>query len=74
VRRTIDHNFGTSLGGGVESDGTTSLDRVLIEHNRAATGGGVFVEAGTVTATHSVIRANTPDNCSPAGSVPGCVG
>jgi hypothetical protein len=29
---------------------------------------------GTMTQVHSTVRNNTPDNCAPPGSVPGCIG
>ncbi len=75
VRSTIDHNLSGANGGGISNPGTTSLFRTLVEHNSAAgTGGGVFdLAPGAVTSTLSVIRLNTPNNCSPAGVVPGCV-
>ncbi len=74
-RTTIDHNFGVNLGGGIQVFGPTTIDRVLIEHNRAGgNGGGILVQSDTVTATNSIVKDNTPNNCSPAGSVAGCVG
>jgi hypothetical protein len=66
---------GFSNGGGVFNFGTTSLDRTVVVRNRAASGGGVFnTVPGTVGLRHSFIGANTPNNCAPAGAVPGCAG
>jgi hypothetical protein len=46
----------------------------IITGNSAFSGGGIF-NGGTVTgATATNITDNTPDNCAPSGSVPGCVG
>ncbi len=67
VQTTIDHNTATINGGGVFNAGTTSLIRTLVVRNRAVLGGGVF---GPVTIRGSIIRGNTPDNCSPVN--PAC--
>jgi hypothetical protein len=75
IQSTIDHNFAAGDGGGILNSGTTSLQRTLVVRNRAGgSGGGVFQNGGTFTVRRSVIRANTPDNCAPANSVPGCTG
>ncbi|MFJ8165856.1 hypothetical protein ACIRBY_33745 [Streptomyces sp. NPDC096136] len=66
---------GTSQGGGVYSAvGSTTLTRGSVTDNRAAEGGGIFKESGTVTLNDTPVRGNHPDNCAPAGSVPGCAG
>jgi hypothetical protein len=39
-----------------------------------AEGGGIFFESGAVTLDRSKITANSPDNCAPPGTVPGCTG
>jgi hypothetical protein len=67
IQSTIDHNVATGNGGGVLNAGSTSIERTKIVRNSAASGGGVF---GPVTASGSIVRGNTPDNCVPAG--PGC--
>jgi hypothetical protein len=75
IQSTIDHNFTAGGGGGILNSGTTSLDHTLVLHNRADMGGGgVQRTGGTVTVRRSIIRANTPDNCAPVNSVPGCTG
>lgn len=78
IQSTIDRNTAGVDGGGVfnASDGRLILNRTLIDRNTAASGGGVF-NAGVpsrVTLFTSSIVNNTPNNCAPTGSVPGCVG
>jgi hypothetical protein len=63
IQSTVVDNAATNSGGGVFNVGATSLIRTLVLRNRATTGGGVF---GTVTIRRSIVRGNTPDNCSPA--------
>ena len=41
--------------------------------NTARFAGGI-ANQGTVTLTDSTVSGNTPDNCTPAGSIPGCTG
>jgi hypothetical protein len=75
VQSTVDHNVTGTDGGGIRNAGTTSLDRSLVTSNRAGlSGGGIFQSGGTVTLRRSIIRANAPDDCAPANSVPGCTG
>jgi hypothetical protein len=74
IQSTIDHNFAAGSGGGILNSGITSLDRTLVVHNRAGLSGGGIQNSGTITVRRSIIRANTPDNCAPANSVPGCTG
>jgi hypothetical protein len=63
IQSTIVDGSATNSGSGVFTAGRTSLIRTLVVRNRATTGGGVF---GTVTVRRSIVRGNTPDNCSPA--------
>jgi hypothetical protein len=48
-----------------------------VELNRAVNaggGGGIRnVAPGIVTLSVSIVRNNTPDNCSPLNTIPGCV-
>lgn len=78
VQSTVDRNLATGTGGGIYNVGTTSLSRTLVELNHAVNvgGGGEIrnVAPGVVTLSASIVRANTPDNCSPQNTVPGCVG
>jgi hypothetical protein len=74
IQSTIDHNFAGGTGGGILNSGTTSLQNTLVVRNRAGTSGGGLQNGGVITVRRSIIRANTPDNCAPANSVPGCIG
>jgi hypothetical protein len=62
---------------------TLQLNNSQVTGNSASgDGGGIVnisfdptVPAGTVTLNpHTDVSSNTPDNCAPPGSVPGCVG
>ena len=68
---------GDAQGGGVFNAGSLTGDRSVVERNvataAAAAGGGVFNSAGTAVFNRSIVRNNQPDNCSPPGSVPGCI-
>ncbi|MER6736507.1 hypothetical protein [Streptomyces puniciscabiei] len=61
-------------GGGIFNDGdTVTLNGSAVHHNSATfDGGGIYNSAGTVTLVRSIVRNNTPNNCAPPGSVPGC--
>ncbi len=75
IQSTLDNNVAGGDAGGIFNSGITSVDRTLIVHNSAGgSGGGIFQNSGAITVTRSVIKTNTPDNCAPANSVPGCVG
>ncbi|GAA4635998.1 hypothetical protein GCM10023196_083920 [Actinoallomurus vinaceus] len=75
VQSTLDHNVAAGSGGGVFNSGTTSLDHTLIVRNHAdVSGGGIFQNSGTITVNQSITNDNTPDNCAPPNSVPGCTG
>jgi len=65
IQSTLVDNSATNNGGGVFDAGGTSLIRTLVLRNRATSGGGV---SGTVTVQRSIVRGNTPDNCSPANA------
>ncbi|GAA2428259.1 hypothetical protein GCM10010191_46600 [Actinomadura vinacea] len=79
----MEYNTVAFGGAGILNFGATSLDQVLITQNRnspanAFPGGGIYnvteniSPPGTVTATRSTIWLNQPDNCHPAGTIPGC--
>lgn len=74
----MDHNHaagGNAQGGGIFNAGWVNLIRSLVNLNDAtAAGGGIFKDSGTVTLTNSIVKDNSPDNCSPPGSVSGCTG
>ncbi|QPP08029.1 hypothetical protein G4Z16_18305 [Streptomyces bathyalis] len=75
---TVRDNIAVS-GAGISNNSvlgtsTVTLVRSLVTRNTAITaGGGILNEpGGQVTLTDSRVVRNRPDNCSPAGSVPGC--
>ncbi|MEU5861961.1 hypothetical protein ABZ815_12345 [Nonomuraea sp. NPDC047529] len=77
IRSTINDNTAGIAGGGVANigPGTATISRSVIDNNRAGGApGGIDNEGapGSVTLTASVVRGNTPTNCSPT-PVPGCV-
>jgi hypothetical protein len=78
IQSTIAGNSAANLGGGLYNAGTTSLDDTLVNLNQAVgtpnAGGGIFNAAGTVTLSRSTVRRNSPDNCEPLHSIPGCTG
>jgi hypothetical protein len=77
IRSTIDHNVATGTGGGVFNAGTTALSHTLVRLNHAGAGGGGGIRnvaPATVTLSVSIVRNNTPDNCSPVNTVAGCTG
>ncbi|MFJ6754812.1 hypothetical protein ACIQNK_07255 [Streptomyces sp. NPDC091273] len=80
LRNTVTAKDGTAQGGGLYAaggsagSGTTTLEENTITHNRAGDGGGIFKASGTLTLNGDVVRDNRPNNCSPAGAVPGCTG
>ncbi|WP_326597071.1 hypothetical protein [Streptomyces sp. NBC_01803] len=62
-------------GGGIYTDrGTVSLNASDVSGNRADTGGGIYENSGSVSLFLTTVSGNSPDNCAPAGSVPGCSG
>ena len=73
IRSTIANNVSGGVGGGLSNLGTTTLNRTLVEGNRASGGGGIATGNSNVLLSHSIVRNNQPDNCSPQGTIPGCV-
>jgi hypothetical protein len=81
----VNGNTGTGHGGGILEDGVNPNDTLgppggpltlklsQVTGNSAAQGGGVYASTGSpVTLTITLIAKNTPDNCEPLGSIPGC--
>lgn len=75
-RTTFDHNTAHASGGGLfnAADALMVIRQTLVELNTAANGGGVFNGGGPnrVVLTTSIVRRDTPNDCAPAGSMPGC--
>jgi hypothetical protein len=79
IQSTLDKNTAATQGGGIYNNapGKTSLFRTLVVFNTAnADGGGInnAGAAGDVILRSSIVRRNNPTNCSPPGTVPGCLG
>jgi parallel beta-helix repeat protein len=80
IRSTVERNTASDQGGGIYivNAGTMTLTRSAVESNTAdggpGSGGGIYKSSGTVTLDRSWARKNSPDNCAPTGSVPGCFG
>lgn len=73
VQSTFSANESGGAGGGIAALGRATLTRTLVERNRATVGGGIAGNPRT-TLLKSSIRDNTPDNCAPLNTIPGCVG
>lgn len=76
VRSTrIDSNHAGLLGGGIYNAGTSTLTNSLVMFNSASDGGGIYQDAlGSTRLVNSRVIRNTPNNCRPLNSVPGCTG
>ncbi|GGO62704.1 hypothetical protein [Nonomuraea cavernae] len=74
ISSTVTTNTSGGLGGGISNLGTTKLDRVVVEGNTGSGGGGIATGNANVEIRNSIVRNNTPDNCSPLNTIPGCVG
>lgn len=68
------HNTSGSLGGGMSNLGTTVLTGTEVRLNTGSSGGGIATGNASVTLHASVVQDNTPDNCNPVNTIPGCVG
>lgn len=74
IQSTFTRNISGGLGGAMSNLGTTSLVRTLVQLNKGSGGGGIATGNTNVTLQNSSVRNNTPDNCSPSNTIPGCVG
>jgi hypothetical protein len=68
----VSRNSSVQQGGGFVNAGTTELTGDQVTFNSAEKGGGIFSFRGTVNLLHSVVALNSPDNCNPQGTIPGC--
>jgi hypothetical protein len=69
----LDNSSG-SLGGGMSNLGTTILTGTEVRHNSGSSGGGIATGNANVTLHGSIVQDNTPDNCNPLNTIPGCHG
>jgi CSLREA domain-containing protein len=72
----VDHNTSATVGGGIYSEGTLTVERSLIQSNDAedspaAHGGGVSVNGGTATFTNTTFSTNGADGSGGALHVNG---
>jgi hypothetical protein len=79
-----DNNAPGSFGGGIWNStesatvATVILRSTTVNNNSASDGGGIFNAAtgfgpgGTVSLASSPVVNNTPNNCEPLNSIPGC--
>jgi hypothetical protein len=82
----VNNNHAGGAGGGIANGlpapgppplfgGTVTLNHSQVIGNTAANGGGIFnFTHGTVSLSGTSVTGNTPNNCAPSGSVPGCSG
>jgi hypothetical protein len=73
VQTKFVHNVTGSLGGALSNLGTLSLNGTVVEMNTGSSGGGIATGNTNVTLQNSYISNNTPNNCSPLNTIPGCV-
>ena len=52
--------------------GTTVLTGSTVTRNQGSSGGGIATGNTNVTLRGTVVRNNTPDNCNPLNTIPGC--
>lgn len=71
-RSTFTRNTSGGLGGAISNLGTTSLTGSTVRLNKASSGGGIATGNTNVTLRDTSVVANTPDNCNPANTIPGC--
>jgi predicted outer membrane repeat protein len=77
---TLRNNWSRRAGGAVylaAAVRSALFQRAVIFGNRSGSGGGIENSGGSTATVHlasSTITQNTPSNCAPSGSVPGCGG
>jgi predicted outer membrane repeat protein len=74
---TVSGNRAEVRGGGIYNQSQVAANGTRVVRNAARGGGGGIYDDGPaamVTLTSSAVAGNTPDNCEPPGSIPGCTG
>ena len=69
----IVYNVSGGLGGGISNLGTTTITGSSVRFNQGSGGGGIATGNTNITLTKSTVTSNTPDNCNPLNTIPGCV-
>jgi hypothetical protein len=84
ARSRVNGNTAGGFGGGIANGvplppggppllgGDVTLTHSQVKHNRAAHGGGIFNNNGSVTLTRSHVTGNHVDNCEPTNTIAGC--
>jgi hypothetical protein len=73
TRTTVARNRAGNLGGGIANLGTTVLTGSRVVFNHAADGGGISnAPNGIVSLRFTLVAFNSPDNCTPQGTIRGC--
>jgi hypothetical protein len=70
----VTHNS-AGVGGGIVNNGAMVLNGDRVTFNQASVKGGGILNVGplaTVTLRFTLVAFNTPDNCSPQGTIRGC--
>ncbi len=71
-KSVLRHNTSGGAGGGMSNLGSITLKRSSIEHNTGGAPGGGIASGNTLVVLHkTIVRHNTPDNCSPH-TIPHC--
>lgn len=65
-------NVSGGLGGAISNLGTTTLYGTSVRFNTGSGGGGIATGNTNVTLKNSTVTSNTPGNCSPLNTIPGC--
>ena len=65
-------NPGNEVGGGIIDEGTLMLRNVRLVFNRAGSAGGGIFNGGTIMLRFTLVAFNSPDNCTPRGTIRGC--
>jgi predicted outer membrane repeat protein len=61
-------------GGGLYNEDTATISSSQIQVNYATSGGGGIFNDDSISLTATSVTGNTPDNCEPLGTIPGCTG
>jgi hypothetical protein len=73
VSSSVSANVSDREGGGIRNfNGTVTLTSSIVTANVSSGSGGGIANGDTVTLLASLVFSNTPDNCAPLNSIPGC--
>ncbi|MER6304479.1 hypothetical protein ACWCXK_01360 [Streptomyces sp. NPDC001739] len=73
VSSSVTGNSAVAGGGIYVDNGAVSLTASSVTGNSATSaGGGIYRNSGAVNLLVSDVSRNAPNNCAPAGSIPGC--